>query len=122
MNSSDSDESTMFDSDDSAGTSTSTSDGSTQEMGSGIELGSSLETRSDRATRVGLFSWKKRRLSFSLSRRKVEPFVEKTDAKMDKSDSTQVHRTPDREIPAHVNRSCLFIRLFYILRYSCITC
>lgn len=86
------DESTMFDSDDSAGTLTSTRDSSSQEMSSGTDLGSSPETRSDRFTKVRLFPWKKRRLSFSLSRRKVEPFIEKTNAKVDISDSTQVQR------------------------------
>lgn len=112
VNSSDSDESTMFDSDDSAGTSTSTSYGSSQEMGSGIESGSSLETRSDQATKVGLFSWKKRRLSFSLSRRKVEPFVEKTDAKVDKSDSTQKDKWEVKELVSRDGQAKLEANVF----------
>ncbi|KAF9662129.1 hypothetical protein SADUNF_Sadunf18G0021100 [Salix dunnii] len=106
------DESTMFDSDDLAGTLTYTNDGSSQEMSSGTDLGSSPETRSDRVTKVKLFSWKKRRLSFSLSRRKVEPFIEKTNAKVDISDFTQKDKWEVKELVSRDGQAKLKAKVF----------
>ncbi|KAB5513912.1 hypothetical protein DKX38_027818 [Salix brachista] len=105
-------QSTMFDSDDSAGTLTSTRDSSSQEMSSGTDLGSSPETRSDRFTKIRLFPWKKRKLSFSLSRRKVEPFIEKTNAKVDISDSTQKDKWEVKELVSRDGQAKLTTEVF----------
>lgn len=89
----DSDESSLFDSDSSTeNKSTATSEDSNKEMGSGIELGSppSSETYFNSASIVGFFPWKKRRLSFGLSRRKREPLIEKTFAVHDKAETNLV--------------------------------
>ncbi|CAK7353704.1 unnamed protein product [Dovyalis caffra] len=116
VSSSDSDDSSMFDMDGSSGTSTSKSGSSSQEMSSGTELGSSpsSETRSDLTTKARLFSWKKRRLSFSLSRtrRKVEPFFENSSAQMDKSDSAQKDEWDVKELVSRDGQAKLKANVF----------
>ncbi|XWS70435.1 hypothetical protein CRYUN_Cryun03dG0048000 [Craigia yunnanensis] len=80
LNSCDSDESLVFDSDGlHENESTTTSESSSGELSLGPELESfhSLET-TDPNHMVRLFSWNKRRLSFRLFRRKTEPLIKKT--------------------------------------------
>ena len=80
LNSCDSDESLVFDSDGLHGNeSTTTIESSSGELSLGPELESSqsLET-TDQNHMVRLFSWNKRRLSFRSFRKKTEPLIKKT--------------------------------------------
>ncbi|GKU87273.1 hypothetical protein SLEP1_g1703 [Rubroshorea leprosula] len=74
--SSESEESGLFDSDGLLGNeSTTTCENSSEELSSGTELES---TQSAPERKTGLFSWKRRRLSFSSSWRKAEPAAKNT--------------------------------------------
>ncbi|XVE97421.1 hypothetical protein REPUB_Repub03eG0017900 [Reevesia pubescens] len=79
LNSCDSDESLVFDSDGLHGNkSTTTSESSSGELSLGPELESSQSLEPTQNHMVRLFSWKKRRLSFRSFRKKTEPLIKKT--------------------------------------------
>lgn len=73
---------------DSDGSSGITNDNGHVEVSSGTESGSSSvsETQADPVRKDGLFSWKRRRLSFGQSKRKGEPLIEKSSGDQENDD------------------------------------
>ena len=79
LNSCNSDESLVFDSDDLHGNeSTTTSESSSGDLSLGPELESSQSLETTQNYMVRLFTWKKRRLSLRSFRNKTEPLIKKT--------------------------------------------